>query len=275
MNVDEIVVALARLGMPDDEARVYTYLRVLGPSKASDVADATNLSRARTYRALEALGSRSFVSTGVGRPRMYKAADLDAVFERLRQDSQDRIYQIDNAARELPPVLQELERGYHKPLIQPRFDIVRTRPAIHAHLRRLCDEAGMWIDLLFAHPAALGLLGDAGVVEALKKSVTGGVRVRVILGRSGVGNLEFVRGSGRGGVRMLGQDMLGWRLTADGQQAVVGLVEEASRNARSDGPIAFATDAPEFVRTEAALFEALWNQARKTDDEPPEAPETA
>lgn len=268
MNVEDVANELAQLGMPEDEARVWAYLRILGPSKASAVADATGLSRARTYRALKALGGHGFVRTGVGRPRIYESVDPADVFSRLHRRAEEKLQTIEAAARELRPAIRELERTRTPAMSQPRFDILRSRPTIHSHLISLFDEAGLSIDLAYGHPSAASILAGNGIVQAIKQCGAAGVAVRILLATT---EAQQIRGQVDGDdhvrVRTLEMNDRGLRVTVDETTAVVTLVEGESSSARCEECVAFVTDSIDFIRAERARFDVLWSGARFAGDE--------
>ncbi len=271
MNVEDVANELAQLSMPDDEARVWAYLRVLGPSKASAVADATGLSRARTYRALKSLGAEGFVRTGVGRPRIYESVDPDKVFTRLHRRAEEKLHTIQAAARELPPAIRELERTRTPAMSQPRFDILRSRQTIHSHVIALIDGAGLSIDLAYAHPSAASILASTGALRAIKRCGEAGVAVRILLAQTEAQQVRHhVDGDDHIRIRTLDMDDRGMRLNVDAATAVVALVEGESSSARCEGCVAFVTDSIDFIRAERTRFDVLWSGAHVAGDEEPE-----
>lgn len=268
MNVEEIAEALARLSVPEDEARVWAYLRVLGPSKAADIASASDLSRARTYRALESLGHDGFVQTGVGRPRTYEAADPATVFDRLFRRAQRYLAEVEVAACELTPAIRGLERSRTPGMGQPRFDILRTRTTIHSHVQGLADDAGLSVDIFYSHPAVTSLMKASDLVSVLTRCARAGIGVRVLV-PAGLPQRPDLPAGDKLTVRSVHTQTLGLRAIVDGAEAVVSLVEDESGNARADDCVAFATDAPHFVRMEQAHFETLWDAAGRVGDAEP------
>lgn len=265
MNVEEIAQELTRLSMPEDEARVWTYLRVLGPSKAAEIAEVADLSRARTYRALDSLAKDGFVRTGVGRPRTHESIEPDVLFDHLRRRAQRDLEEADEAGRILAAAIQDLERTQTPRMTQPRFDVIRSRTNTLDHLKSLVDAAGLSVDIYYPHPAAPRLMTASNLWGALDECAKGGVGVRLILAPDN-GDVASLAAHDRLEIRTAETETRGIRAIVDGQTAVVALVESATSRLQCDECAAFATDASDFIRAEQHFFDLRWASADALGD---------
>jgi sugar-specific transcriptional regulator TrmB len=76
---------LAKLGLKEYEAKVYSALAALGPASATSIFKASGVPRNKIYEALDALSERGFVDAEPGRPTIYRAKSPVEVVEELRR----------------------------------------------------------------------------------------------------------------------------------------------------------------------------------------------
>lgn len=129
----ELVDRLAAIGLDEREAQLYVHLLVAGPSRASDAAAASKLKRTETYRALEGLMRRGFVTAHLTRPVVYEAVAPESVFANLladhdqRRDDMERLRErVSLAAEQARIAERDAEVGRHS------YKIIQGRRAILA-----------------------------------------------------------------------------------------------------------------------------------------------
>lgn len=258
---DDIATRLTQLGLDEDEAQAYLALLRLGLAKASDVASAADLSRPKTYRALDELRARGLASATTGRPRQYQAAEPATLFEHFRSRRRLEMEEIQHAEEDLSERLDALAGSEGAEPPEPRFDVLRKRPAVLGYLRRLVDEADDTLELIVSHPAGLRVLGLEGAWQAIVAAVQRGVRLRLIV------SPQETQEADRELLDELGADIELRRIAdlpptlfavADGQRVLVSLKEDPSRRPKAESSVAFATDADAFVHLQRRAFGTCW-----------------
>ncbi len=83
---DGVIEKLKLLGLREYEARIYATLVVLGPSKASEIAKASEVPRPRVYDVLKELHRKGFVDISEGTPTYFRAVEPEKVIASLRDE---------------------------------------------------------------------------------------------------------------------------------------------------------------------------------------------
>lgn len=242
---------------------MYVHLCTGGPSKAGDVAVALKLQRTETYRTLERLVQRGFVAPTPERPSRFAAAPVEEVFARAlaAEDARSRTAQA--AQVDIGPALRSL-RPPAPPAEGPRntFKTIQGRRDAVGSLERLLRSAEREVLWLDTHPSALAVAKAAGLWDLAARRAREGVRVRAVL-RAGP---EAAALAARGGATLevrAADAQAGLRLAvADGREVLVWLASDEGPSLTAAHEAAVWSDAPDFVRTEEALFDALWRATR-------------
>ncbi len=90
MNVEDafeeykkIIDALQNLGLSIYESKAFLALVVLGVGNAEVIAQTAKIPRTSSYKVLESLEKKGFVSSSEGRPKIYKPEKLSTIRERV------------------------------------------------------------------------------------------------------------------------------------------------------------------------------------------------
>lgn len=262
MNVDDVSEMLEQVGLTADEARVYATLCRLGPAKAGHLAHEARLSRAQTYRVLEALEDRGIVSGDLGRPRVYRAAAVDSLMRHLNSSLEYRRHELRLLESELVQRLRRLAAGSDAPK-RPHADILRGREVVVERIHALYEEAEKEVSLVLAHPGGLEMLESLGGWGRLLDRASRGIRVRLLVKRHARNSRFLAQARGAGGVEIrefTHPDDFGCVLV-DGREAVVILTVDPRSYPRADRTRALATDATNFVPLLRFLFASAWSTA--------------
>lgn len=112
LNNEEVLEFLRELGLTNQEARVYTALLIHGEMSATELAKTMNLHFPQLYNIMSSLEVKGFIEVQEGRPKRYKAIDINYVISR-------RISDIKSKAKKVKDLLD-----------QARRDITYNRPSI-------------------------------------------------------------------------------------------------------------------------------------------------
>ncbi len=78
-----MIESLQKVGLTMYEARAFLALVVLGVGSAEVVAETAKIPRTSSYRVLESLESKGFVTSSEGRPKIYKPENLRKIRDRI------------------------------------------------------------------------------------------------------------------------------------------------------------------------------------------------
>lgn len=248
--MDPAVPLLERLGLTGYEAKTYVALVGLGPSTASDIAEAADVPRTRIYSVLSDLEDGGWVRSRQGRPKTFQAAR-----------PADRIGQVkEQLVEELETVVPALEAQYEEEAT--RFGgpiwLLDTAEALARRTLEMVKAAREELMLVAMFP--LPCDGEK-LDRALERAVDRGVRVRIMAPDQETA-ASFLR---------LGADVrVTWIpprfLFIDGRQALLGYP------VRAQGPPLKAQGmwipAPEFVEHIDPVQDEVWSMGQPLDLEP-------
>lgn len=262
MSVDDLSARLVELGLSPDEARTYVHLNRMGPSPAASLATTLRTSRPRSYRLLETLAGHGFVTSSVGRPRLFQAVPPGVVLETLHLRTRDLLDRIGAARGELVPRLEGLRSG-GSGIAEPHFTVLRGLTSLGGQASDLCAAAASSLDILLAASAGpravRALLHPRAVQERLHR----GCAVRVLLVHpepaapaTPLPDLPGVE------ARVARTDMLCTYLLADRREGLTLVAADMPRRAGTGRALGFRTNAQHFVSMQQLLFDHLWQGAQ-------------
>jgi len=108
MKVEEIVETLREFGMNDYEARTYSTLVFLGPSKAGEISRESNVPQSKIYEVLDLLVDRQLVEVLEGRPKEYKAVNPESALENLVRGEEKKFKILKAKASNVKNVLKKV-----------------------------------------------------------------------------------------------------------------------------------------------------------------------
>lgn len=254
---------LVALGLDEAEAAVYVHLSMLGSSKASDIASALKLPRTDAYRSLQSLSERGFAVASLSRPIRFTAAAPERLFEELTAAQRSRVEKIDRARVEVLPALLTLRSEPKSDLSRNAFRILQGRPAIFAVVEKMFREAEENVDVLSTHPAAVSMSELAGTWSTALQRAKEGVAMRIMLTTTPAVRLRIVAAGWppTAKFRHLDTRRIMRYIIIDGSELLMWVVSDPSSRITTAEEVAVWTDARDFVDTQAALFESVWEDA--------------
>lgn len=265
-GTQDLVDRLVALGIEPREAKLYVHLTLRGPMRASEAAAAVRLKRTETYRALEALARRGFVTPRLARPVVYEAVSPEALFAELLATHDARRTEMERLRERVARLATAAREGRDRPSGRYGYKIVQGRRAILGAVETALRQArasyaivSSVFDVPNAGPqsrayqtmlarAELGLpmrvlLRDAPGVDRVVAPLTTmpNVHVRVFEPAHAV---RFA--------------------IVDGREVVCWLVSDAAPGVDARDDVAMWTNAPDFIAAQQTLFEALWARGRET-----------
>ena len=166
---------LTKLGLSDNEAKMYELLLIKGESKASDLVSDSGLGRGNVYNLLTALVSMNLASVTAGKQQIYRAAEPTKLATLL----ESKRIETDRLAAEFKEEL---------PKLTSTFNLTTGRPAIQV-FEGLAGFEEVLADSLSAKGGIITFLDPAAVVgqiaeinkRYLKKRIAKKILKRLIL----------------------------------------------------------------------------------------------
>ncbi len=172
-----LVSALARLGLTNDEARVFGALVLLEYAEAKEIVEYLSLSKPTVYKSLENLVNKGLVITQRSKPARYRAISSDLAVSILMKE-QDKA--AEQALLDLTSLEQEKVRTEHE---EPLWTIYGDA-AIEHKIKEMFRKAGHHLSFV---------VGDryAGILDEVAPR---DIPLRIVVLSSAVGLQEKIRG---------------------------------------------------------------------------------
>lgn len=260
-RLDALAQRLQSLDLEEREARVYAYLVARGPARAGEAAAATRLKRTETYRTLQSLMERGMVTAQLGRPAVYQAVPVDHLIAGALTRHEERRREIETSRDRIQEALAAARAGSGTNS-RTGYKIIQGRRAIHSTLDEMLTRA------MRSHLSATTYISPRVVTPSLRpfqtmvKRAQDGLPTRLLV-RDAPGMDELLDQVTFPSVAMRyfdnGHPV---RFTIiDAKEVLFWLVHDPDEATDARGDVAMWTNAPEFVRSQDTLFEALWEKA--------------
>ena len=101
LSLDRVLKSLVSLGISKSDAEVYIYLAKEGPKKASELANALEISRQKLYLNLKKLIEKQIVTTSDEKPLIFSAIAFEEAIDLLVQIKKEQSAAILETKEEL------------------------------------------------------------------------------------------------------------------------------------------------------------------------------
>ncbi|MEM5834823.1 MAG: helix-turn-helix domain-containing protein [Candidatus Aenigmatarchaeota archaeon] len=106
ISSEELVNLLKNFGMNDYEAKVYSALVFLGPSKASEISRESKVPQSKIYEVLERLAERQLVEVYSIRPKEFKAVSPEVSLRNLIEENERKIREAKEKVEKISFILK-------------------------------------------------------------------------------------------------------------------------------------------------------------------------
>jgi sugar-specific transcriptional regulator TrmB len=260
----ELIDHLAGIGIEEREAKLFLHLSLHGPKRASDAAAATRLKRTETYRALESLMKRGFVTAQLTRPVVYEALAPEVLFTELLTGHEQRRSDIERIREHVITAVSAARREQAAPGGRPSYKIIQGRRPIYGSIETATRNARDSIDIASTQMGVHSAAAKNRAWLTLVRRASEGLRIRLLIrDQPGIERaLEPLRVHANVEVRFLTLDHPLRFLLADEREVVCWLVNDTSLAFDAAEDVAMWTNAPDFLQAQRSFFAALWNDAR-------------
>lgn len=258
----ELVHRLTTIGLDEREARLYVHLCCGGPSRASDAAAAVRLKRTETYRTLEALMKRGFVKAHLARPVVYEAVSPDTVFTELLALHEERRAEMESLRDRVARFASEARR--HTEATRHGYKIIQGRRAILGSVESMLRQTQSQHSMVSTMFTPIQATPQNRAYQTTIRRAAEGLPMRLLF--------RELPGTERAIEPLLAHKNVSVRFfepqhpvriaIADGREIAIWLVNDPSPALDARDDVAMWTNAPDFIRAQETLFEALWRDAR-------------
>lgn len=109
MQISEIHKILEKIGLSEYEARAYTTLLFLGPSKAGEVSKQAQIPHSKIYQILDKLTLKQLVESFEGRPKEFRAISPEIALLRLIDQKEKEIRSLREAVKKIENALKPIQ----------------------------------------------------------------------------------------------------------------------------------------------------------------------
>lgn len=178
---------LERLGLSENEAKIYEMLLFRGESKASDVVPESGLGRANVYNLLTSLVAKGLVTMTAGKQQRYRAAEPTKLTQLLDTKRQDTLRLEAEFKQELPKLTSTFQLTTGRPAIQVYEGYDGVEEVLFDGLTS-SDEILSYVDLS-------GLTGEFSEINGryLKARLKKGINKKIIVADSPMARQMFSR----------------------------------------------------------------------------------
>ena len=109
MEISHIHKILERIGLTEYEAKTYTTLLLLGPSKAGELSREAQIPQSKIYQVLDQLTLKQLVESLEGRPKEFKAVSPEIALLRLLDEKERELKLLKSEVRKIEKSLKPLQ----------------------------------------------------------------------------------------------------------------------------------------------------------------------
>lgn len=249
---ETMIQELSEVGVPVEQARMYVHLVRRGASTATELAETLRISRPQAYRLLEALTHEAYVSSSVGRPRMFTAAPPESVLRSLRERTQRSLAHLDRVQGTLASRLEALRQKHEDEETGPHFTVMRGIDAVAKASQDVIRAAAERIEVLLAHDVSDHLFEAVLDRDLLAGKARDGIDIRVLASPQARVPVSAAQR------RPIHLEPTVTLLMGDGRDAVMAITTPATSGRGGEDVLAVRSNAPSFVATQQLLFDRLW-----------------
>ncbi|HVM44851.1 MAG TPA: helix-turn-helix domain-containing protein [Candidatus Thermoplasmatota archaeon] len=259
----EIVDSLTAIGLDEREAKLYVDLLLQGASRASDAAARVKLKRTETYRALEALMKRGFVTARLTKPVEYEASPPEAVFADLLARHEERREAMERLRETVGRVAAEARGRHAAPGGRFGYRIIQGRGAILSAVSSIVRHAQERLTMASAHFSPAVATPQNRAYQMLTRRVDDGVALELLVRD----HPDFERVLGplaahpHARIRTRALPRGARFLIVDGKEIVYWMLSDTASGVEAREDVAMWTNATDFIEAQRALFDALWADA--------------
>jgi len=256
-EIEDVTTRLVKLGLSENEVRVYVFLRNQGSSDATSIAQAVGVKRPNIYPLLDSLRDKGLVELFPADVNRYGALSIERYIESRIRSAEREITDLKNVKDELSKLLvnddPQLKAG--------KMKFFSHRNAIVDTIERMTGEA---------HREIRVITTNMGVSRAAKNLFNRyrllhdqGVRIRMLIGMDGKN--EEVLHNAREYIEVRQTDnppYMSFNIIDNTEMIMVRFSPDDDSLERGND-IGFWTDDVMIIKSFSAIYEQLWDGGRE------------
>lgn len=255
---ESIITKFREFGLDEDEAKILTILYVMGPSKASTIAQAAGMTRIRAYRVLSRLQDKSIIETNLGRPVIFSVIPPDKAIDSFITETSNRVKIMQSTKEQILAELSKFKA--HEPLAEAKHRIIEGRSQIYSTVSKMIRSAKSEI-LLFMDKEDLMRMYYAGIPEELSVAFSKGIKTMILadIDYSIEGNIqEYAKYATIRHNKIPGMNIL---LVIDDSELLLSSATKRAEGFSGESIVALWMNAKNFVMGMKGLLEDTWSNA--------------
>jgi len=258
MEIAQIKEILNRIGLNEYEAKAYTTLLMLGPSKAREISKESQIPQSKIYEVLETLTLKQLVETLEGRPKEFRAIEPEIALINLLNEKEREINELKKEIKLVSKIL--------KPVKEKQNLVYGVWTSKGKKWNEFFDRMAEMIDRSkkYCYGITREFTRTSRMVEAVKNCLKRGVKFRVL-------GLDYPQGEKLGVARWylsVGAEVkyLKMRihpriLLVDGEEVLIRLDGEP---VKKEGFLFYSlySKDPSLVRVMDEYVKSLWKRAK-------------
>jgi len=246
------------LDLDDLEAKVYLNLLRLGPITASALAKELDIDRARIYRTVDKLVSRSIVSTTISSPKLCIAAEPHDALKIALGKKEDEVNKIKKTGEAIMDKINN-EITTNQTTTVPTFSVVQGRQNIYADIAQLIENT---TDTIYIATTLddVSRMYHSTIPEKISICEKNGGKVRLLVDMDDPKLTPFVK-------RFNATETKVGKLPSKGRMVVqkdkkMIMSDSAASFQHSDSDFSLSTNSTEMVENIFALCSLLWDSSK-------------
>ncbi len=265
MSYEEQVSGIATeleeiLDLDDLEAKVYLNLLRLGPITASALAKELDIDRARIYRTVDKLVSRSIVSTTISSPKLCIAAEPHDALKIALGKKEDEVNKIKKTGEAIMDKINN-EITTNQTTTVPTFSVVQGRQNIYADIAQLIENT---TDTIYIATTLddVSRMYHSTIPEKISICEKNGGKVRLLVDIDDPKLISFVKRFNATETKVGKLPSKGRMVVQKDKKMIMSDSAASFQHSGSDSDFSLSTNSTEMVENIFTLCSLLWDSSK-------------
>ncbi len=248
------------LDLDDLEAKVYLNLLRLGPITASALAKELDIDRARIYRTVDKLVSRSIVSTTISSPKLCIAAEPHDALKIALGKKEDEVNKIKKTGEAIMDKINN-EITTNQTTTVPTFSVVQGRQNIYADIAQLIENT---TDTIYIATTLddVSRMYHSTIPEKISICEKNGGKVRLLVDMDDPKLTPFVKRFNATETKVGKLPSKGRMVVQKDKKMIMSDSAVSFQHSGSDSDFSLSTNSTEMVENIFALCSLLWDSSK-------------
>jgi sugar-specific transcriptional regulator TrmB len=272
LSQEQVLKTLANLGFDEVEAQIYVYLAKKGIRKASEILQATKLTKQQLYPSIKRLQSKSIVTSTMEHPARFSVMPFEKVLDVYIQAKMEEAKKIEQSKAEILSNWKNLKLEDNA---SSKFTVIEGRTFIYSKIQQMIQETKDQILAITTVPALLQAdqrdIFDSSHINTLKSKIR--FRFLVELSEQNVNAVKaFLAETKKANLKVEGRNpdmgltLFPHMLVRDGEETIFFVNPRTETSLIEKTDVCLWTDCKTLVTAFTAVFEDLWRGSTDIQD---------